>query len=205
MTSTTTRIDWNEWRDRYDTLTFAKQQSFYDRVYEEYPEQARFDVDALMALLQLVPGEPTIVELGGWNGGFAAEILRRDRRIRSWTNHEISELAVRDSACADPRYYGIVLHDWYWAHRHDADVLVASHVVEHLRLVDVVRAILATDCRFMYLQAPLEDRPTSWHNYRGSHILEVGWDGLTAAIEETGMVEIDALRAPHVRCFEAAP
>lgn len=194
-------IDWNEWRDRYDTLTFGKQQSFYERVFEQFPEQARFDTEALGKLLDHIAEPVSVVELGGWDGAFAHEMLRRREGITRWTNFEISRGAVESGRCEDLRYYGMALEDWYWAFRHEADVFVASHVVEHLKLTDVVRAVLATDCRYIYFQAPLEEAPTSWHNYRGSHILEVGWVGLTATLFDLGFNEIVSLWEPHSRCY----
>ena len=38
--------------------------------------------------------------------------------------------------------------------------------------------ISATSARAIYLDAPLVDEPTDWTAYVGTHILEVGWDGV---------------------------
>lgn len=204
MSETLTAVDWNAWRAGYDSTSFAGQRRFYDRVFDEFPDQARFSVKALSALLARIDEPVSVVELGGWDGGFAAEMLRSHPHIREWFNYEISAKAVASSVCSDHRYYGVALEDWYWSHDHQADVFVASHVIEHLRLADVAKAVLATDCRFVYFQAPIGDAPSSWHNYRGSHILECGWTGVGDMMASFGFRMIEALSVPHVRCYEKA-
>jgi hypothetical protein len=200
-----TRIGWDEWRACYDESSFADQRGFYNDVYREFPEQSRYSTRRLQALLDWMPAGPvSVVELGGWQGAFAAEMLEAQPRISRWANYEISSDAVEASVCDDGRYVGVALNRWYWDDRHRADVFVASHVIEHLRLEQVEAAIRATDCRYLYLQAPLGDGPTDWRGYRGSHILECGWGGVTAAAHTEGFVEIRDLRAPNVRCYEAA-
>ena len=209
---TAAMVTWDEWRAAYDEWTFEEQAAFYAQVHDEYPGQARFDAAALGRLLGWVGGDVTVVELGGWDGGFAAAILPNHPQVKRWTNYEICGEAVRGGVCDDPRYEGISLREWYWDTPHAADVFVASHVLEHLRLRDVRRTLDATVARFAYIQCPVDDAslgarkagPPDWNGYPGTHILEVGWDGLQREFEARGWRLLPNLSSPSARCFEWA-
>jgi len=203
MTLVIPTIDWNAWRASYDEMTFAEQQAFYNKVYDEFPEQARFSTRVLERFLDHIDGTHLgVIELGGWDGGFATEILPSHLRLGSWTNYEISAMAVDASVCDDPRYVGHLLTDWYWRRHHVCDLFVASHVLEHLRLRDVLRVLDATDARWMYLQSPLGEEASDWTNYRGSHILEVGWRILVEELGSRGYVLLADISEPWARCLE---
>jgi len=202
--TTTTVIDWNAWRASYGEMTFADQARFYDVVHDQFPEQARFSTRILERFLEHVGVDRIdVAELGGWDGGFAAEILSTHPEIASWVNHEASAAAVDASICSDPRYTGDALEDWYWVRHHVCDLFVASHVLEHLTFVDVLRVFDATHCKWMYLQSPLGEEATSWDGYRGSHILEVGWRVLVDELAERGFTFLEDISHPWARCFEA--
>lgn len=201
--TTAIAIDWNVWRASYDEMTFADQQTFYDRVFEDFPEQARFSTRVLGRLLTHIPKSSLdVVELGGWDGGFASEILADCSEIASWTNHEISAAAVEASVCDDPRFRGKALKDWYWNHHHVCDLFVSSHVIEHLKLTDVLRVFDVTHAKWLYLQSPLGEDASNWNGYRGSHILEVGWRRLVEELDARGFDLIPGISEPWARCFE---
>lgn len=207
-----TMVTWDEWRTLYDEWTVDDQAVFYDQVRDGYPEQARFDAAALGRLLDWIGGAPTVVELGGWDGGFAAAVLAEYPDVAGWTNYEICTEAVRGGVCDDPRYEAVSLREWYWDRPHRADVFVASHVLEHLRLRDVRKTLDATEARFAYIQCPIDDHslggrragPPDWAGYPGTHILEVGWGGLQAELEARGWALLEGLSSPSSRCFEWA-
>lgn len=198
--TTTATIDWNAWRARYDDMDFAEQRRFYDLVYDLHPGQGQFAADALLDFLAYIDGPLDIVELGGWDGGLARAILAERGDIQ-WRNYEISAAAVAASAGIGPGYRGIALGDWYWSEPHTCDLFVACHVLEHLRFADVLATFDATQCRWMFLQTPLADGPRSWDNYHGSHILEVGWGEIIAALEERGFRHLKERKIANVRCF----
>lgn len=202
--STATRIDWDGWRAAYDEMSFQDQRAFYDLVWEELPGQARASARSLTAFLEHIDGPPLVVgELGGWDGALAAEVMGGGR-VRAWWNYEISAQAVANSVCEAPMYSGVALGDWYWASSHLVDLFVSSHVIEHLKFRDVLASFDATECRWIYLQAPLRDGPTNWAGYHGSHILEVGWGEIMGALAGRGFRLVDELTVPNVRCFERA-
>lgn len=200
----TTRVGWDEWRAAYDHWTVTDQRRFYDLVFAEYRDQDRFDHEALGRLIDRAGRPVTVVELGGWDGGFAAAMLRGDRRIEWWTNYEISQCAVDEAVCNDPRYLPVCSDNWYWDGRHVADVFVASHVLEHLRLRDVLASFDATDCQWMFLQVPVSEAGRDWTGYSGTHILECGWAKLHEELGARGFGLLDELSRPMVRCYEKA-
>lgn len=203
--STATQIDWDGWRAAYDDMSFEDQRAFYNQVFETLPEQARASVKSLRSLIDHIGTSwLRVVELGGWDGGLAAEALREFPSL-AWRNYEISSEAVANSVCEDMHYRPVALDDWYWVANHRCDLFVASHVIEHLKWRDLLATFDATDCRWMYLQAPLRDGQTDWRGYHGSHILEVGWAAIVEALEERGFRLVDELTVPNVRCFERVP
>ncbi len=197
----TVPIDWDAWRASYDEMSFADQRAFYDRVFAEFPEQARFSTRVLGEFLAELPSGLEVVELGGWDGEFAAEMLAASSKITRWINWEISQKALDSRPQHNKRYWRLALDDWYWNASHSCDLFVASHVLEHLKLRDVLATFDATDCRWMYLQAPLAEEPTNWRGYRGSHILEVGWEWITAELDARGFDYLPAVSHPWARCF----
>lgn len=193
---------WDEWRARYPNLTVAEQQAAYDAAFDEDRNQRRFDARTLQALLERI-GEPvSVVELGGWDGELAAEVFAATNgQVKTWRNYEISPKAVAATVCDDPRYKAVVPKRFYWQTRRRGDVFVASHVIEHLSLDHVRRTLDATDCRYVFLQAPLEAGPTDWAGYDGGHVLEVGWDGLDAELSARGFAPMPELARDTVRCY----
>lgn len=197
-------LDWDGWRATYDTWGLEQQQAFYDRVFVNCRAQARFDALTFHRFLDYIDRDVAVVELGGWDGEFAATMLHSHPEIVWWENHEISRAAVEGSVCHDSRFRPVALDGWYWDSRHVADVFVASHVLEHLKWRDVVQVLDATTVRYAYLQVPLAEQPTCWNGYRGSHILEAGWADLTDELAGRGFVLLHGLSKPGARCFEEA-
>jgi hypothetical protein len=204
--TTATAIDWNAWRAVYDETTFMEQRDFYNEVFALHPVQDRFSVKHLHALLEHIGQPVSVVELGGWTGEFAAAVLPKHPEIVRWRNYEISSHAVDESVYHSARFEPVALRDWYWSWEHTCDLFVASHVLEHLKLRDVLKVFDVTDAPWMYLQAPLGSEPPTWDGYRGSHILEVGWAWLTEELQYRGYHLLGELSShPHVRCFEREP
>jgi hypothetical protein len=168
---------WEAWRVAYPTMTFQEQKEFYRTVWRENRDQHGFNLPAFKRALHMTSGWPIrVVELGGWDGELA--LLGMTERISTWTNYEICEDAVNESLVEDERYQAVLLEDWFWRSRYECDLFVACHVLEHLTLADVRRTLDAVKFWYAFVEAPLRSDPISWSGYQGSHILEVGWDGL---------------------------
>jgi hypothetical protein len=190
--------DLDAWRDAYPTATYLEQQAFHSRIWEANPDQNHFDIEqARLAIEHVNPS--IVVELGGWDGALAALMLALFP-IKQWTNHELCAEAASVGVGQHPRYSVAVLNDFYWCHDWRCDLFVASHVIEHLTTEDLDKTIAATDTPAIYLDAPLLDDPTPWTGTTTTHILQLGWEGVTALLDDHGYTLTwahDHETAPH--------
>lgn len=175
-------IDFNWWRANYDRMDFAEHQAFNAACLEQFPVQRSFNTEACARFLE--ERQPkTVVELGGWDGGLATEMLERFGGIDTWLNYDITPDVPQE--CGDPRYDVVVLDGWPWDFKVTADALVASHVVEHMRISQVELLLNAWDVRHAYIDTPLGGNP-QWEGYQGSHIIETGAAEFLQAMDDAG-------------------
>lgn len=184
--TTLTTLDWDAWRTAYPTLSYREQQEFHSLIYAQYPEQQHYDTTSVHAVLEQIKPR-TIVELGGWNGQLAHQMLDQYPTIERWTNVEICREAADAGAHRHPRYMAATLDDYYW---HSGpwicDLFIASHTIEHLSHHHLNQTIEATQAKALFLDAPLIDAPTNWHAFTGTHILETGWAGVNQTCKQHG-------------------
>jgi len=176
--STAVDLDWDGWRAGYDEMTFGEMRDFYREVAALYPLQESANVCMAQEAFNLIDFPyKHVVELGGWNGRLAATMLQRND-VMFWENYDIVKVP---QACANVSYRLRVLDDYLWnkppVH---ADVFVACHTIEHIKARELNALIGNLRTRWVYLEAPLEYGPRDWTGYAGSHILEVGWEGVSA-------------------------
>lgn len=165
------RIDWNAWRRDYDKMTFEQHQEFNAKVVRLHPVQRQWDGEAVQAFLA-ERGPRSVVELGGWDGSLAAQMLAEFPLIESWVNLDIAPDVPQ--VCSDPRYERIVLSSWPWLRSVTADALIASHVFEHMRVHEIEQLLTRWDVAAVFIDSPIATTPSSWQGYHGSHIIEVG-------------------------------
>lgn len=180
--------DFDQWRNDYDKSSYADQLTFYNQVEVDHPLQKGFDIEAFIRFFDYVlfDSEPiTVIELGGWKGELATEMLAKFCNIRRWLNYEISQEAVNKSVCTDERYEAIVPADFAWnIELAKSDVFVSSHTIEHIKADQLYKLFDKLQGKYIGLQAPLADGPTCWTRYYGSHILEVGWEDITQKLND---------------------
>lgn len=170
-------LDCDEWRRNYSTWTVADHKKFYAAVWAQYPGQSHAAHE--LASMVLATHRPrSVVEIGGWDGELAVHMLEEHDFIERWTNVEICEEAV-DQGHYHPRYWPLSPNVWYWENTWKADMLVASHCIEHMTAEHLEAMVRASDVSHMFFDAPLQDGPTQWWGTSTTHILEVGWDGVT--------------------------
>lgn len=177
-----------EWRSRYASMSDAEQRVAYDGWAAAYPDQDHANKDAVERFLDMLPPDLTILEVGGWKGTLAAAMLP-NRSIARWANVEFCGAAAAESVCADPRYDVIVPDSFRWWRtlQPGADVLIAMHVIEHLRAEDTAELLGSFVGRWIILEAPIPDHgPVSWEGYPGSHILEWGWVEVERHLRQVG-------------------
>jgi hypothetical protein len=182
-----TELDFDAWRAAYPTMTDEVRRAWDATCYLHWPEQAHGSLDAIRAFT--APGGK-VLEVGGWRGDHAGACLKENPAIESWTNVEFCAEAARNPKTADPRYRVVVPHRFRWWEDRpslEADVLVMSHVVEHLSVEDLcglLDAVMAIPR--VYAEAPLPEGGSSWHGYLGTHVLPVGWSTVEALFQERG-------------------
>ena len=171
-------FDWDLWRSRYDDLTFEEQARFADLCYRFYPVQASYDWGAARRFFSWCAPQ-SVVEIGGWTGTLAQQTLVQHSEIRLWVNYDFCRSALENSEPTDPRYQTVLLTAPAWEREYRADAFVATHVFEHMKAAEIDKLIPRISSRLCYIEAPLNAGGQSWAGYDGTHILEIGWDGLT--------------------------
>lgn len=198
-------VDFNRWREAYDAMSYADHVAFYDTVWERYPSQQHFDADSASRFFDLYSPR-RVVEVGGWQGELADRMLASNPCIQDWTNYEICRGAVDHSVPKDVRYAAVALDDWVWNRPwlfEGVDTLVASHVIEHMRARDLEALVgCLDDVQHAFIASPLSGYPASWEGYNGSHILEIGWDGVDEIMSRRGFALLKEPMTYEVRCYE---
>ena len=176
--------DFDQWRRFYDDLTFEDQKAVYREVAELYPRQRAFNTAEAIVFME-THAPVHVMELGGWDGKLASILLDLYDWVESWTNYD---LVTVPWACHDARYHQEELLRPFWETPHPvADAFVATHVIEHMRyheLGALVRAIEKIPA--VLIEAPIQRKPTIWHGYHGTHILEVGWNAVDQLFRRHG-------------------
>jgi hypothetical protein len=176
--ATTFHFNFDRWREEYDSLSFEDQQEAYEHVARMFPNQRSFDVvEARKFIARYQP--KTVVELGGWDDALANSL----GAFRSWTNYDLVEVP---QACAAFWYELVVLQRPFWEDDYEADAFVATHTIEHLRARELESLVQRLRVKACLIEAPLRSGPTDWKGYRGTHILEVGWEGVDAIFANSG-------------------
>jgi hypothetical protein len=177
-------IDCDEFRRNYDKWTVADHKKFYSDVYAVAPQQSH-SAPEFVSMVVATHKPRSVVEIGGWDGELAVGMLERFPFIERWTNVEICEEAVKHGH-SHPRYWPVSPDVWYWENQWTADMLVASHCIEHMTAKDLEALVRATNAQRMFFDAPLIDGPIDWWGSSTTHILEVGWDGVTEICAKHG-------------------
>jgi hypothetical protein len=174
--------DFDQWRARYDDLSFDEQKQIYERIRELYPNQRHATLERAYPFFDRYKPE-TVVELGGWDGWLATCALGQHPEIKRWWNYDLVEVP---QTCIDKRYALKVLERPFWAHYRAADAFVATHTIEHVKAVELEKIVDSLTVECCLIEAPIERRPRTWEGYCGTHVLEVGWDAVDEMFEKQG-------------------
>ena len=136
--------DCNEYREKYPDMSDEQLVAWHSRLWREHRKQKHFNSDAIQRFFAGIKRDCYVTEIGGWDGEMAKSMLAKHDNILTWDNYEICEEARENSVCSDDRY--VARHPDDFCCR--ADVLVASHVLEHMSADEIVLAL-----RFMLKRA----------------------------------------------------
>ena len=201
----------DEYRARYDLMTFADHQRAYSLVESIYPEQQCFDEGRASRFFEALIAHqitPSVIELGGWKGELAQCMLSRYRDITIWHNVEICREAVGKTVCRDSRYTTNTLDGFFWDMKPRfigmCNTMVLSHVVEHMRLQnfsDTIAHCANEHIEHVYLDVPhLTDHSCkTWHGWTSMHVFEAGWADIERIMATHGYQSF--IMNGQVRCY----
>lgn len=190
------RNEFDRWRALYPWLTHSEQVDFYNQMTKFWPDQKCYDAAPVIELCKRL-GEQnphlTVIEMGGYDGALAKDILQDNPNIARWVNNELCTSIFGREVCQDARYVGHAQHRPLWEtlpiRKYSVthpDLFIASHVIEHLSLTHFCRlAEWLRGVPVVHFQAPLPlNRGMKWDGYVGAHILPLGWEGVECVMKE---------------------
>jgi len=187
-------IDWttvfNDYRRNYDNLPFENHLKLYDIIAKFFPEQKQYNLKMVHDFLNTILEPIKVVELGGWKGELAGEILSERSDVKKWTNYELCATAVNEGL-KHPNYKAVVLRKFFDGKVKGFNTLIMSHVLEHMRYADfhkIVDGIKDYGIKYIYIDAPIEEKSknVNWTDFLGTHVLEVGWENIISLLEQSG-------------------
>lgn len=182
--------DLDKLRDRYDELSFQEFRSWCQQIAATWPEQAYWDAPAVSRFLDFTQADD-VVELGGWDGALAQAVMRPGM---DWLNLEVTEVP---QVCTFPDFHLKVLEDWPWTWDDWGDVLIMSHVIEHMSVEHLRSLLRRCESRAVYVDAPLsEESGTNWRGSPTSHILPLSFIEVDALFFEHGFDRIHTEYTP---------
>jgi len=196
----------NDWRATYDNLSYKEMGEHYSSYVSTYGYQDQYDRKWWDKFFEGLKDEKIyVIELGGHRGGMAARVLKNHENISDWINFDIDRDAVNNPICDDHRYQAIVASSYLWNLSSHIErlkdhrlVFVGAHVLEHIKREQLIKLIdnIIIHCVYVGIEIPLQAESThvNWHNFDGSHILEIGWGEILRLFRERNFqVEYDGL------------
>jgi hypothetical protein len=168
--------DFDHWRERYDTLTFAEQQEYHNQLDEWYPEQAHFNFEAAKYAIEKV--KPwAIWEAGAWKADLCAQMQQGHWRY-NWWGIELCPNAIAKAKTDKINYHKLDRFDWwgngglFW----QCEMFIATHFIEHLSDKHLTELLQWADrIRAIYFESPISEHGQEWDGYEGTHKLTYGW------------------------------
>jgi len=106
--------EFDNYRKKYDSLSFSDKKRITRRWSKKYPEQAHFRYDYVDLWLQKYVKTPVrILEIGGWKGDLASKVLLSSMNIELWHNYDLIE-SDSTEICKDKRYNLFSLDYYVW-------------------------------------------------------------------------------------------
>lgn len=171
------KYTFNEWREKYNEISYDNQKEYYNELEKLYPDQAHYDLNFALQVFDYVKPK-FVTEAGGWKGDLANNILSRYKDIINWKNIEICEEAIKNSNCLDERFTNYIPESFNWYdEKLYKGLFVSTHFIEHISNDDFDKlANSLQNIEYVYIESPLSNNDTDWVDYYGTHKLGYGWD-----------------------------
>lgn len=178
------------WRELYSELTDAEQSQFYDDIEAKWPWQQHFHPEWFSKAFEdgrLV----SVLEVGGWKGELASQMLAKFSNITSWHNIELCKKATDKTVPMSRLVYTFenpTAFTWFKEPRtKDADIFISAHTIEHFIDSDLWDLLTwASGIRLICLEAPISFHQNDWKGYGGTHILKAGWAEIISFMDNLG-------------------
>lgn len=175
--------EFDRYREAYYCMTFEERKRLHEKWLRQYPYQKRFNQQWVLGCFKgvvysLSRNDFKVVELGGFDGSLALEVLKRYPRLR-WLNIEV----IKHKMVAGLEKYKYREHELskqLWEEGLDLtkyDVFVASHVLEHIADYEFKKLLAflnANQIEFLIMDIPIAPNGQTWDGYNGSHVLQLG-------------------------------
>jgi 2-polyprenyl-3-methyl-5-hydroxy-6-metoxy-1,4-benzoquinol methylase len=179
-------MTFNEWRNKYNEMTYAEQVQYHNIIEQQYPDQAHYTYENIK---QVLSDGIKVLEFGCWKADLAARAIT-EYKIKDWKGIEICTTAIEKSKCTASNFKYVVpkTFDWFSKTvRPKCDVIIATHFIEHLSNEHFEQ--LADYCAgvpLIYFESPLSNEGESWDGYLGTHKLTYGWNKVNEIMESKG-------------------
>jgi glycosyltransferase involved in cell wall biosynthesis len=188
----------DDWRDRYEWYAEndKEQKEFFDDIARWFPTQAHYDLDQIAQFFVRNPSIENVIEIGGWQGDMARDILGSNWQIKGWMNIEYTDWAAFHPNCYDPRYHVSCPDNFrWWKYKEwcdgecNVDAIVMTHVAEHLKLhdfIDMVKPFMGVP--LIYIESPIDTAEVNrlWKGYYGTHVIDAKWPDLIEGMDNLG-------------------
>lgn len=179
--------EFDQWRERYDSMTTEEQVKYHNDLEERYPEQNHFNYLYVCEALKIAQKPTSVLEFGTWKGDLALKAFQ-NHQIETWIGIEICEAAIKKTKCDKILYIKPKAFDWFYQERNlHPDIIIATHFIEHLsnehfeQLVRFCKGI-----KIIHFESPLTDQGNEWDGYLGTHKLTIGWNRVNEIMKENG-------------------
>jgi hypothetical protein len=184
--------EFDQWREKYESMTIQEQKEYHNDLELRYPEQAHYQYDNIKEVLSVLPKRANILEFGCWKADLAQQALNEYPDIFSWKGIEICQFAIDKTKCDNKKFQYIMPKEFNWfetTKKPDADFIVATHFIEHLSNKHFES--LAKYCKgtkHILFEAPLKEENQDWTGYLGTHKLGYGWQEVIRIMFENNFV-----------------
>ena len=195
--------DWNLFRKHYPYLSFSTLQELNTAWDVEWPNQRCGSPRLMIELAQNIPDlllntdDVKFLELGCHDGYVASEFIRVFSQISAWYGYDIVSRPIF-SGYRWGKYQPQVLPNYFYnlSELPEHDIFLCSHTFEHMKgreMRKCLELVKRFNTPYLILEIPpdITEGKEPWHNYEGSHVLELDGKQIKEMIDEVGYRLID--------------